>query len=138
MRNLELRSGEILDGIYVVKGLPRAVGMAFCRPQEHYENKWFRGRVFSLDEFKGGYREQAVKNGRARRFDYVTFFGGWNLPNYALEPFFGGLFGKLSEEEKRLLDLFEKERSRKVAIAGVPDTEPHGTLTHEIAHVFFI
>jgi len=135
MKLQKLESKEILENIFRVSA-PRftAVGMAFCRPQETYENPKFRGKTFSLDEFKDWYRKESVKRGGADRFHYCTVYRGWNIPNEILEPFYQGKFGELSDEEKRLLELFEKLRGKKAYIIGVSEGESLKTLKHELSH----
>lgn len=103
-----------------------ALTSLFLRFQEHYESPKFRGKIFTLGQFRDWY---ARENGG---FTYHTDWNGFNIPSYVLEPFIKGLFDPLTDEERQFLDLF-KDRTDKYYIIGTHE-DASGTLDHEVCH----
>lgn len=101
----------------------------FLRFQEHYESPEFRGKIFSLDEFKAWYPASRPHG----EFSYYQDWGGFNVPSYILEPFQRGDFDPLSEKEKALLNCFSK-LSGKYYVIGTYGANDAATLRHEVAH----
>ena len=101
----------------------------FLRFQEHYESPKFRGKIFSLKEYKKWYVSQQGK------FSYYTDWNGFNIPSRILKPFYLGKFDPLSNREKVLLDLFKKEKEDFYIIAILKKN--NAVLNHEIAHGFY-
>ena len=58
------------------------------------------------------------------------------MPSYMLEKFYNGEFDPLSDEERRLLSVFEDKRSKRFYIIGTSE-ETTDDLKHEIAHGLF-
>lgn len=105
------------------------VSSTFLRFQEYYESPKFRGKVFTLDDFKEWY---SSFNGD---FTYYTDWNGFNIPSYVLKPFYEGKFNPLSENEKTILNLFENVESSFYVIATHKKVENlDDYLKHEIAH----
>ncbi|MFC1774812.1 ABC transporter ATP-binding protein [Nanoarchaeota archaeon] len=103
----------------------------FLRFQEHYESPEFRGKIFTLEEYKEWY--STIKGS----FTYYTDWHGFNIPSHILKPFYEGKFDPLSEKEKKLLGLF-KDKKGKFYIIGIHKGVPVSSLlNHEIAHGLF-
>ena len=101
----------------------------FCRFQEHYESPEFRGKVFTLGQYREWYSKQYGK------WSYYTDWNGFNIPDYVLIPFKEGLFDPLSELEKEFLEFFRYKQG-KFYIIGTHDFLPEA-LTHEISHALY-
>lgn len=108
----------------------------FLRFQEHFESPHFRGKVFSLEEFKSWYIKNSPKGKETGKFTYYSDWLGFNIPSHILEPFYQGKFDPLSIKEKALLDLFEDRRGSKFYIIGTFGPSNY-VLKHEIAHGLF-
>ena len=106
----------------------------FLRFQEYYESPEFKGRIFTLDEYKRWYSE--IKGS----FSYYTDWSGFNIPSEALIPFLEGKFDPLSSEEQQLLGMFENLQHPYyiIGVSGDLDSEQKRKLiNHEIAHGLF-
>ncbi len=104
----------------------------FLRFQEFYESPKFRGKVFTLEEFKKWYT--SLKG----TFSYYTDWNGFNIPSHILQSFYSGDFDPLSDKEKKFLELF-KEEKEKFYIIGVHRNikDISKLLNHEVAHGLF-
>jgi hypothetical protein len=69
----------------------------FVRPQEYYDNKTFKGKVFTIAQIGKWYNEIGD-------FSAYGQGSGFNVPDYALKRFFNGDFNPLSSEEQWLLN----------------------------------
>jgi hypothetical protein len=105
----------------------------FLRFQEYYESPEFRGKIFTLDEYKDWYIK--IKGS----FSYFTDWSGFNISSNVFVPFREGKFNPLSEQEINLLKSFENDNGPFYLI-GVSNTgtqkDPR-LLKHEIAHGLF-
>jgi len=110
----------------------------FLRFQEHYESPNFRGKIFSLNEFKQWYIKTSPNGVMSGKFTYYSDWNGFNIPSYVLKPFYDGKFDPLSEQENELLDIFKNEIS-PFYIIGVHEgmKKMDQLLNHEIAHGLF-
>jgi hypothetical protein len=126
---------EVLPSVYHIHvPSPQTLSYMFMRPQEHYESPMFKGKVFTFQQFEEWYAK-AVGNGK---FTYAEDWMGFNIPCEALEPFFNGQFGQLSELEHILLDVFTNKRGTKYYVIGTCDWEgSYETMIHELAHGLF-
>jgi hypothetical protein len=119
---------KVADGIFLVRFETQyALAATFLRIQEHFESSRFHNRVFTLEEYMDWY---------AARFGAFTYFEDWegfNVPSTAFDPFYEGDFDPLLQKEKRLLQLFERERRPFYVIGVTDDTD----LQHEFAHALF-
>lgn len=128
---MRLRKSEVLERVFLVESPDRReLARTFLRFQEHYESPRFRGRVFTREQF------EAWHAGERGAFTYYDDWSGFNVPSWALEPFFAGLFDPLDARERRLLELFRGERAPFYVLGAVGDgrTVDLATLEHELAH----
>lgn len=110
----------------------------FLRFQEHYESPEFRGKIFTLEEYKKWYISNSPKGKESGEFTYYQDWSGFNIPGTVLEPFFEGKFNPLTEQEQKILDTFRHLRGKAFYIIGTfGNRVPIDTLNHEIAHGFF-
>ncbi len=108
------------------------IASTFLRFQEHYESPKFRGKSFSLGEFKAWY--SSLKGD----FTYYTDWNGFNIPSYILKPFYEGQFDPISDEEKEILNLFRDVGDDFYVIGIHKDMKNVSSfLKHEIAHGLF-
>jgi len=108
-----------------------AVAKIVVRFQEYYDEKEFKGKIFTLDEFK----EYYSKGGK---FTYYYDWNGFNFPDYAVKSFLDGKFDPLSPEEKWLIDNIKAkvDLTKPYYIIGYSnDDEP--TINHERAHALY-
>jgi uncharacterized protein with PQ loop repeat len=107
----------------------------FLRFQEYYESPEFKGKVFTLKEFKKWYSKNFGRDGK---FTYYEDWSGFNIPSEVLKPFYEGKFDPLSKKEKALLEEF-KDVKGDFYIIGTFDSYKYidETLRHEIAHAMF-
>lgn len=121
-----VKKKEILPKIFLLE-FDNQVNLmtTFCRFQEHYESPEFRGRIFSLDEFKEWYAKTYGE------WSYYTDWNGCNIPSYILKPFIEGKFDPLTQEEQKLVNLF-KNLDHPYYVIGVH--KEHDALLHETAH----
>lgn len=103
---------------YMTRGL--------LRMQEHHESPKFRGKVFSVSQ----YRDWCKSTEKDGNFDYFTRVQGFNLPSSALRAFILGEFNPLGVEEKAILDALRQEPGRFYVIA----TYRSADIVHEMAH----
>jgi hypothetical protein len=118
---------EIFTDIYHIRfGTTKLMCETMCRFVEHFESPEFKGKVFTLEEFKLWYGQAPYE------------WDGFNLPSFALDLFEQGKFDPLTEPEKEFLSLF-KQRKHSEPFYIVIDAidSPHGTLDHELAHAFY-
>lgn len=99
----------------------------FLRFQEHYESPEWRGKVFTVGQFRAWYSEKYGVN------TYERDWAGYNFPSYVLAPFIQGLFDPLTPGEQDLVNLF-RFRTDKFYIIGAQDQE---VLDHEECHALY-
>lgn len=97
------------------------------RFQEYYENPFWKGKIFTIGQFKNWYSEKYGFD--SYRFDWV----GFNFPSNTLKPFKDGLFDPLTENEKVIVDYF-KYRNNDFYVIGSNDKE---VLKHELCHALY-
>lgn len=105
------------------------------RLQEHYESPEFRGKIFTLREFKKWYSKAFGKDGK---FTYYKDWSGFNIPSDILKPFMDGKFNPLSRKEKALIAKF-KDIKGDFYIIGTFNGYKYleETVRHEVAHAMF-
>jgi hypothetical protein len=125
-----MKTQEILPGIYhAVFPSQEELATTFLRFQEFFESPRFRGMVFTLDQFKQWYLEEAES------FSYCEDVSGFNVPSSVFEPFFEGQFDPLSASELALLEQFRHLRGSDFYVIGTYGDEfTLDILQHEIAH----
>jgi hypothetical protein len=85
LRKLGIKKQKVLDHIYLLDFKdPLELSKTFLRFQEHYESPKYRGKTFTLKEFKAWYSE-AFGEGR---FTYHYDWNGFNIPSYVLKAFY--------------------------------------------------
>lgn len=107
------------------------VAKIVVRLQVHYDNKEFKDKIFSLDEFKKHYSGD-------KEFTYYYDWNGFNFPDYTVKSFLAGKFDPLSPEEKWLIGNIKADvdLSKPYYIVGYSDgDEP--TINHERAHALY-
>lgn len=101
------------------------------RFQEHFESPKFRGKVFTLKEFKAWYKTTTADNS----FSYYTDWSGFNFPSRVITPFLLGHFGPLSKREQGLLKALSKIEGKFYLIATLGDDL--SALRHELGHALY-
>ena len=130
---------KLTDRIHLlIFNTQRDISSTFLRFQEHYESPKFRGKIFSLEEFKRWYVQNSPKGIKTGEFTYYTDWNGFNIPSYVLKPFYSGKFNPLSEQEKKFLEIFKDEPEPFYVIGIHRETKKLNLfLKHEIAHGLF-
>jgi hypothetical protein len=137
VKEYNMTINELVKNIYHVNfEKQKDLCETFMRFQEHFESPEFRGRVFSIREYKAWYRKTSPKGKKTGRFTYNQDWTGFNIPSYILEPFKQGKFNPLSKKEKKFLKEFGN-LTGKFYIIGTSGTTDIATLDHEIAHALF-
>lgn len=114
----------------------RSLASTFLRFQEFYESSEFKGKIFTLKEYKKWYAVNSPGGKKTGKFTYYQDWGGFNIPTYVLKPFYQGKFDPLSSKEKKFLELFKGKRG-KFYIIGTYGKVSEKLLRHEIAHGLF-
>lgn len=129
----KIKKTEVIKKIFVLEFENQTdLASTFLRFQEHYESPEFKGKFFSLDEYKAWYTQ--IKGG----FTYYTDWGGFNIPSYVLKPFYEGKFNPLTLEENQILELFRNTKEPFYIIGLYKNNENiESNLNHEIAHGLF-
>jgi len=134
-KETKIKKTEILKNIFLLEFETQLdLTSTFLRFQEHYESPEFRGKLFTLEQYKNWYIK--IKGD----FTYYTDWSGFNIPSYVLTPFYEGKFNPLSESEKQILELL-KDIPQPFYVIGVydvpDDKQMKHLLEHEIAHRLF-
>lgn len=132
---MKVKKSSVAEKIFLLEfETQNELASTFIRFQEHYESPEFKGKIFSLDEYKRWYTE--IKGS----FSYYTDWSGFNIPSYILDPFKEGKFDPLTLEEQSLLDLFKNVEHPFYIIGVYGDSasdQKLKTVRHEIAHGLF-
>lgn len=124
-----MKMTQILKSVWLVSfSTDEDLALSFLRFQEHYESPEFRGKFFSLEEFKAWYSKQYGS------FSYVSDWSGFNIPSSIFEPFRQGKFDPLSERESILLNAFGSVEP-PFYIIGTNNKDE--ALDHETCHALF-
>lgn len=108
------------------------LALAFLRMQEHYESPWFRGKVFTHEEYRRWYTEARGA------FSYASDWSGFNVPSTAVRAVIYR-FPNHSREEKLLFsllvraDIFTHSRFYLIGTTG----KHQETLFHERCHALY-
>lgn len=129
----ELSVSNLTEDIILVEAKQKSLSQAFLRVEEFYESPEFRGKVFTVKQFKAWYKK---KKGQ---FSYYKDWTGFNVPGEIWIKFFDGRFHPLDPIEQSLhLKVKEKIKNRtKFYVIGVSDVEYDATLLHEMVHALF-
>jgi hypothetical protein len=126
---------KISKNIYILKfKTKRDLASTLLRFQEYYESPKFKGKTFTLEEYKKWYTKNSPKGIKTGKFTYYNDWGGFNIPSHTLKPFYKGVFDPLTDAEKSVLKSFNKIRNQKFYIIGVYGNVDKSILKHEIAH----
>ena len=135
---MNIKKSEIAEKIYLLEFDNQfELTSTLLRFQEFYESPKFKGKIFTLDEFKRWYSK--LKGS----FSYYKDWNGFNIPSRILKPFYLGKFNPLSDKEKQILELFKSEKENDYIIAihksGIFRFSYFRKmlLNHEIAHALF-
>jgi hypothetical protein len=102
---------------------------ALLRFEEHGESPEFKGKIFSLDQYKEWYTKE---------YGGWTYYGDWNgfnIPSNSFVPFRKGLFDPLSETEKQVLSLIPEDGI--FCVIGTYKTNANYVFSHELLHGFY-
>ncbi len=128
---------KLSPGIYHAETTyPKELAMTFLRFEESYESTKFRGRFFTLLDFRKWFVKSA-KIPKKRRRLYYKSWEAFNIPSFILKPFYNGKFNPLSDEERSLLNEAAKIKERKFCIIGTSKKTTRKYLKHEIAHCLY-
>jgi len=118
----------------------REITKTFLRFQEFYESPKFKGKIFSLDDFKKWYIVDSPQGKKTGKFTYYSDWNGFNIPSSVLKPFYSGKFNPLTLREKKILKIFSKRKDKFYIIGVHRESKNIKTfLQHEIAHgLFFV
>jgi hypothetical protein len=136
LRNYDLPSGlknivRVSDLVTQVVYTDRtSLCSALCRIEEHYESPEFKGKVFTLGQYKKWY--SAFYGAWTYHYDW----SGFNIPSAAFEPFFNGLFDPLTPAEQELVDLFRHKEGPFCVIGTFIGCDPD-VYEHEICHAMY-
>ncbi|MDR3583312.1 MAG: ABC transporter ATP-binding protein [Candidatus Pacebacteria bacterium] len=136
---MDIQHTKLADKIHLLTfETQQDITSTFLRFQEHYESPNFRGKIFSLDEFKQWYIKTSPNGIKTGEFTYYSDWNGFNIPSYILKPFCDGRFNPLSEAEKNMLEIFKSETG-VFYIIGIhkENKKIDQLLTHETAHGLF-
>ena len=100
----------------------------FVRFQEYYESPQFRGKVFTLGQFRSWYQKEYGA------WTYYSDWAGFNVPSYILDVFRSGLFDPLTPEEAYFLERFPASEEPYYIIGTYGATVDTNTMRHEVAH----
>ena len=101
----------------------------FLRFEEFYESPKFKGKIFTLKEFKEWYTKEKGA------FTYYEDWPAFNIPSSVLKPFIEGKFDPLSKAEKELISLFKNTTGIFYIIGVVAGADSF--CNHELAHALF-
>lgn len=122
---------KIREGIFQLDfSSQRELASTLLRFQEHYESPKFRGKIFTLGEYRDWYSRDTGG------FTYYTDWYGCNFPSYILDNFRKGLFDPLSEAEEHVLEILPSSLD-SYYIIGTIDGGGDDVLPHEICHGFY-
>jgi hypothetical protein len=113
----------------------REMCQTFLRFQENYESPQFKGKIFTLKEFKEWYK--TTRNGR---FTYYSDWSGFNIPSYVIYPFLKGKFDPLSKKEKALLEILPSNPlidGTSFYLIGTFKGGQNDVLEHELVHALY-
>jgi hypothetical protein len=116
--------------IHVTYKSQEELAKTFVRIQEHYENPYYRGKVFTLGQLREWYSE--FHGG----WTYFADWNGFNVPAQAMIPFVAGEFDPLSKEEQGLIDALRYQPNDYYLIGTHEGDEPE-TLLHEKLHAIY-
>lgn len=103
---------------------------ALVRFEEHYEGAEYRGKIFTLGEYRRWY---CLFYGA---WTYEKDWSGFNIPAHAFKPFFEGLFDPLTDAEAEIVEMLRPKAGNYCVIGTFVGGEPD-VFEHEICHAMF-
>ncbi|MGV8162513.1 MAG: ABC transporter ATP-binding protein [Candidatus Nanoarchaeia archaeon] len=132
-----MKLNEIIPGIYHMQFKTQyEQNSTLLRFQEYYESPKFKGKVFTLKEFKDWYI-QSTELGKKHGFNYYSYWQGFNFPSSNLKLFLKGKFDPLSKKEKEFLKIIKSINKKKFYIITTFGRAKILLDHHEIAHGLF-
>jgi hypothetical protein len=103
----------------------------FLRPQEYYDNKTFKNKIFTISEIGKWYEGMGD-------FSMYGHGSGFNAPDYAFKKFLDGSFNPLSAEEEWLLSNIRQsvDFNKPYYIIGYYNGV-ESVRKHELAHALY-
>ncbi len=127
---MHIKKTEIRDRIFQLEfNSQLELASTFLRFEEFYESPRFRGKIFSLKEFKEWYTKEKGA------FTYYEDWPAFNIPSSVLKPFIQGKFDPLSPAEKQLISIFKNVSGIFYIIGVVVGAD--SLCDHELAHALF-
>lgn len=140
-RRINMDLEEIAENVYHLQFETQYdITSTLLRPQEYFESPEFKGRIFTLEEFKIWYTANSPNGQKTGEFTYYTDWNGFNFPSHVLDPFYDGAFNPLSDKERQFLNLFEERKNKPFYFIGTHREKPldlKGDLKHELGHALF-
>ena len=132
-----IRVEKLYKGIYHFKfPTQKEAARTMLRFQEYYESPEFKGKIFSLKEFKEWYSTWRLKPSRGTGFSYYSDWSGFNVPDYVIRSVEDS-FKNLTQREKLILHYCSFINDEKFYIIATSDEKNHDELEHEKAHALF-
>ena len=116
----------------------KALAAALMRFQEYYESqhKDIKGKIFTIGYLKSkGASPKNNLNLYCGGHNFDALWGGYNFPDYVLEPFIKGLFDPLTEEEQDIVETL-RYRTDKFYVIGIAEDYTEA-LDHEECHALY-
>lgn len=113
---------------------------AMIRFQEYYESPFpdIKGKIFTLGQIKAkGSRNNPGVNTYCGGVTFGADWSGYNVPDYAFDPFIKGLFDPLTDAEKDIVEVVRYRTDKFYFIATYGDDDPGESLEHEIRHAMY-
>lgn len=136
---MKIETKFITEGIVLLVFENRKdITSTLLRFQEYYESPKFRGKIFSLDEFKKWYVKNSASGKKTGNFTYYRDWGGFNIPSYIFKDFRKGRFNPLSQKEQKVIDILKIVREPFYVIGIFKKHKKiFSLLDHELKHGLF-
>ncbi|MCK9225938.1 MAG: ABC transporter ATP-binding protein [Candidatus Muirbacterium halophilum] len=133
-----MKINKIFNSIYHLKFKTQYnLCSTFLRFQEHYESPEFRGKIFTLKQYKNWYIKNSPGGKKTGKFTYYKDWSGFNIPSNIFDLFLKGKFNPLSNKEKKFINIIQNIKEKNFYIIGTFGKNDTSTLKHEIAHGLF-
>ena len=129
-----LKFQKLFDNLFLVTSSAQEdLAKLFIRPNSYLDSKKFKGKIFTLEQFK----KQYIKDKGA--FTYYSDYKGFNIPDSVVEVFLNGDFNPLSKREKWLMEKIKSNKpSGKYYVIGYVNVKgEESTRHHEFAHALY-
>jgi len=126
--------------VHITMPCDKSLAKAMHRLQESYESPFpeIKGKVFTLGYLKSlGHRQAVGINTYCGGNHFNADWGGYNFPNYVLEPFIKGLFDPLTTEEQDIVEALRYREDTFYVIGTSGEDSESTSLEHEIRHALY-